>query len=88
MFALLYSTSFYDFNFRCQWDYTVRKLAGLLAAAPVSLPVVRLIRQTMLPQSSQVHVAEVFLGGILKPLSLKGRQYSPKALICKRCNIS
>ena len=45
-----------------------RKLAGLLAAAPVSLPVVRLIQQTMLRESSQVHVAEVFLGGILKPL--------------------
>jgi hypothetical protein len=47
-----------------------RKLAGLLAAAPITLPVVRLIQQAMLPQSSQVHVAEVFLGGILKPLSL------------------
>ncbi|WDD36139.1 AAA-like domain-containing protein (plasmid) [Nostoc sp. UHCC 0926] len=46
-----------------------RKLVGLLAAAPVSLPVVRLIQQTMLDKSSQVHVAEVFLGGILKPLS-------------------
>ena len=46
-----------------------RKLAGLLASAPISLPIVRLIQQTMLPGSSQVHVAEVFLGGILKPLS-------------------
>ena len=56
-------------RFRLTASPMARKLAGLLAAAPISLPVVRLIRQTMLPQSSQVHVAEVFLGGILKPLS-------------------
>ena len=30
---------------------------------------VRLIRETMLKDSQQVHVAEVFLGGLLKPLS-------------------
>ncbi len=47
-----------------------RSLAGLLAAAPViSLPILRLIQRTMLEQSRQVHVAEVFLGGILKPES-------------------
>ncbi len=47
-----------------------RKLAGLLAAAPViNLPVVRLIQETLLPQSCQIHVAEVFLGGLLKPLT-------------------
>jgi DNA-binding response OmpR family regulator len=56
-------------RFRLSASPMARKLAGLMAAAPVSLPVVRLIQQTMLPQSSQVHVAEVFLGGILKPLS-------------------
>ena len=47
-----------------------RSLAGLLAAAPViSLPILRLIQRTMLQQSRQVHVAEVLLGGILKPES-------------------
>lgn len=47
-----------------------RKLAGLLAAAPViTLPVVRLIREALLRDSLQVNVAEVFLGGLLKPLS-------------------
>ena len=46
------------------------KLAGLMAAAPViTLPVVRLIQETMLPQCQPVHVAEVFLGGLLKPLT-------------------
>ena len=56
--------------FRVTASPMARKLAGLLASAPViSLPVVRLIRETMLPESQQVHVAEVFLGGLLKPLS-------------------
>ena len=43
-----------------------RRLAVLLSAVPVSLPVVRLLQQTFLPQSRQVHVAEVFLGGLLE----------------------
>jgi hypothetical protein len=55
-------------RFRLSASPMARRLAGLLAAAPISLPVVRLIQQTMLPESRQVHVAEVFLGGILKPL--------------------
>jgi hypothetical protein len=57
-------------RFRLTASPMARKLAGLLAAVPISLPVVRLIQQTMLQKSSQVHVAEVLLGGILKPLSL------------------
>jgi len=56
-------------RFRLTASPLARKLAGLLASVPISLPVVRLVQQTMLPQSNQVHVAEVFLGGILKPLS-------------------
>ncbi|HEY9669355.1 MAG TPA: hypothetical protein V6C91_21260, partial [Coleofasciculaceae cyanobacterium] len=45
-------------------------MAILLAAAPViSLPVVRIIQDRLLSESRQVHVAEVFLGGLLKPLS-------------------
>ncbi|MDJ0580697.1 formylglycine-generating enzyme family protein [Crocosphaera sp.] len=56
-------------RFRQTASPIARKLAGLLAAAPViSLPVVRLIQDTLLPQSNQIHVAEVFLGGLLKPL--------------------
>ena len=45
-----------------------RKLASLLAAAPViRLPIVRLIQECMLPQSDRTQIAEVFLGGLLKP---------------------
>ncbi|NEP63717.1 MAG: SUMF1/EgtB/PvdO family nonheme iron enzyme, partial [Symploca sp. SIO2G7] len=44
------------------------RLARLLASAPViSLPVIRLVQETMLSESDQEHVAEVLLGGILKP---------------------
>ncbi len=45
---------------------TAQRLAGLMAAVPVSLPVVHLIQQTLLPQSRQVHVAEVLMGGLLE----------------------
>lgn len=57
-------------GFRKTASPMARKLASLLAAAPViTLPVVRLIQETMLPDSQQVHIAEVFLGGLLKPLT-------------------
>jgi formylglycine-generating enzyme required for sulfatase activity len=46
---------------------TARELAALLAAAPViTLPIVRLIQQAMLPESNSAHVAEVFMSGLLK----------------------
>jgi formylglycine-generating enzyme required for sulfatase activity len=55
-------------SFRLTASPMARKLASLLSAAPViTLPIVRLIQQIMLQESQQVHVAEVFLGGIIKP---------------------
>jgi formylglycine-generating enzyme required for sulfatase activity len=52
-------------------SFTARKLAALLASAPViCLPVVQMIQEQMLKESRQVHVAEVFLGGLLKSTSL------------------
>jgi subtilisin family serine protease len=43
-----------------------RKLARLLAAAPViSLPVLRLVRTSMLPDARLVHEAEVLLSGLM-----------------------
>ncbi|RAQ41066.1 hypothetical protein B9S53_14685, partial [Arthrospira sp. O9.13F] len=57
-------------GFRATASRVGRKLAGLLAAAPViTLPVVRLIQENLLKESLPVHVAEVFLGGLLKPIS-------------------
>jgi formylglycine-generating enzyme required for sulfatase activity len=44
-----------------------RDLAGLLVSAPViTLPIMRLIKRSMLPQASAVHMAEVLMSGLLK----------------------
>ncbi|NEQ70146.1 MAG: formylglycine-generating enzyme family protein [Symploca sp. SIO2D2] len=56
-------------RFRTTASPTARRLAGLMAAVPVSLPVVYLIQETLLPESRQVHVAEVFMSGLLQPQS-------------------
>ncbi|WP_407659698.1 SAV_2336 N-terminal domain-related protein [Limnoraphis robusta] len=46
---------------------TAQRLAGLMAAAPVSLPVINLIQKIFLPnQSTPVNVAEVFLSGMIR----------------------
>jgi hypothetical protein len=55
-----------------------RQLAMILAAAPtISLPIVRILQDRLLPRSQQVHVAEVFLGGLLKPLLAVDPQSNP-----------
>ena len=52
---------------------TARRLAGLLAASPaISLPVIRLVRQALLPEGRQVHEAEVLLGGLLRIVDAPG----------------
>jgi RNA recognition motif. (a.k.a. RRM, RBD, or RNP domain) len=45
---------------------TAQQLAAYLAAVPLDLSVMNVVQKLMLPQSSQVHLAEVFLGGLLK----------------------
>ncbi len=65
-------------RFRATTSPLGRKLAGLLAAAPfINLPVVRLIQQTLLPQSRSVQLAEVFLGGLLQPKSAIAADTNP-----------
>jgi WD domain, G-beta repeat len=55
-----------------------RQMAMILAAAPtISLPIVRILQDRLLPRSKQVHVAEVFLGGLLKPLVEVNSQPNP-----------
>ena len=41
------------------------ELAGYLAAAPLTLPIMRLVQRAMLPRSGPEHLAEVFLSGLL-----------------------
>lgn len=45
-----------------------QQLVGYLAAAPLTLPVMRLIQQTLLPVSRQTQLAEVFVSGLLRKL--------------------
>lgn len=42
------------------------RLATLLAAAPLRLPVMRLVQRTLLPSSRQVDLAEFFLSGLVQ----------------------
>ncbi|MGW7302480.1 SAV_2336 N-terminal domain-related protein [Streptomyces sp. NPDC054829] len=44
-----------------------RELAGYLAAVPLTLPVMNLVRRAMLPRSDHGHLAEVALGGLFEP---------------------
>ena len=54
-------------QFRLRATPEARHLAALLSAAPViTLPVMRLIRASMLSGTSPLPVAEVFLGGLLQ----------------------
>ncbi|MBG0811124.1 glycosyltransferase [Methylosinus sp. H3A] len=46
-----------------------RELATYLTAVPLSLPVMRLVQQLMMPTSRHAHLAEVLLGGLMRPLS-------------------
>jgi len=57
-------------RFRATASPTARRLAGLMATVPVSLPVVHLIQETLLKDSMQVHVAEVFMSGLLQPVTV------------------
>ena len=50
---------------------TAIELAKLLAAAPIlCLPIIRTVQSKLLPDSGQAHLAEIFLGGILRPLEV------------------
>lgn len=57
-------------RFRATASLQARQLAGLMAASPISVSVVNLIQQTLLPDSTQIHVAEVFISGLLKRIPI------------------
>ena len=64
-------------RFRATASPMARRLAGLMAAAPVSLPVVQLIQQTLLPKSAQIHVAEVFMSGLIQSITPVDQDSNP-----------
>jgi len=52
--------------FKANASPTALQLACLLAATPLTLPIMRLVQKTMLPESQQIHLAEFFLSGLLR----------------------
>ena len=56
-------------RFRAVASPTAYLLASYLAAAPLTLPVMRLVQSVMMPESRPSHLAEVFLGGLLRRAS-------------------
>ncbi|MFA1548520.1 FxSxx-COOH system tetratricopeptide repeat protein [Actinomadura chokoriensis] len=53
-------------QFRASSSPAAFKLATFLAAAPLRLPVMRLVQRAMLPDSTSADLAEVFLSGLLR----------------------
>lgn len=43
-----------------------KQLAGLMALVPVNLPIVYLLQETMLPESTPLHLAEIFISGLVE----------------------
>jgi hypothetical protein len=64
-------------RFRALVSPTAFELAGYLAAVPLTLPVMRLVQQAMLPGSAHVHLAEVLLGGVLERRTPAGLDRAP-----------
>lgn len=52
-------------RFRSNASKAAGRLAGYLAAAPLSLPVMQLVQRTMLPDSGPAELAEVLLSGLV-----------------------
>ncbi|GAA4946632.1 SAV_2336 N-terminal domain-related protein [Actinoplanes utahensis] len=51
---------------------TAQQLAGYLAAAPLTLPAMRLVQRVMLPRSAPTHLAEVYLSGLIQQRGATG----------------
>ena len=47
-------------------SYTARKLASLMALIPLELSLIYIIQARLLPESSPLHIAEVFLSGLIE----------------------
>ncbi|NUK69429.1 SAV_2336 N-terminal domain-related protein [Streptomyces lunaelactis] len=56
-------------RFRAGASPTAQQLAAHLAAVPLTLPVMTLVRRSLLRDSNHGHLAEVALGGLLEPWS-------------------
>ncbi|MEM7769095.1 MAG: formylglycine-generating enzyme family protein [Cyanobacteria bacterium P01_A01_bin.37] len=43
-----------------------KRLAGLMALVPVNLPIIYLLQETMLRESTPLHLAEIFMSGLIE----------------------
>jgi tetratricopeptide (TPR) repeat protein len=64
-------------RFRTNASSPAWRLAGLLALLPITLPIVRLVQQAMFDEPQQVHIAEVFLSGLLEIISAESSTLNP-----------
>lgn len=64
-------------HFRTQASAQAFHLAGLLAATPLSLPLITLVQRIMLPGASLSALAEVVLSGLLKHVPANGSTPDP-----------
>ena len=53
-------------RFRAMVSRQAYDLAVFLSAVPLTLPVIGLVQRELLPETRQVHLAEVFVGGIIE----------------------
>jgi hypothetical protein len=60
-------------DFRASVSPEAYRLAGYLSAVPLSLPIIRLVQESMLPEAGPAEQAEVFLSGLLRRLSVGTR---------------
>ncbi|MEV7094979.1 FxSxx-COOH system tetratricopeptide repeat protein [Amycolatopsis sp. NPDC051045] len=67
-------------KFRTYASAQAFQLAGLLAAAPLNLPTMRLVQRVLLPGSGLPALAEVLLGGLLHRVPAVGSPADPAAV--------
>jgi len=64
--------------FRATASSLAQRLAGMMAAVPVELPVVQLIQQELLKDVQPIHIAEVYASGLLE-MAVPGKDQSTHA---------
>ena len=57
------------------------ELARYLAAAPLTIPIMRLVQHAMLPRSGPEHLAEVFLSDLLEQADSMGDRTDPDSVL-------
>jgi formylglycine-generating enzyme required for sulfatase activity len=67
-------------RFQSTASLTARRLAGLVAGAPISIPIVHLIQASLLPESDHVHVAEVMMSGLIRRRDISKNDRDPDTI--------